>query len=155
MKNVFYSNSRGDDLARWAGHLKALGEVITALGADGDGAGGETLAYVGDELGMIIKDYAEAINEAVSEAYFVLREFFEDESLSQDLKRELAHLQRRPYCPHDVKAAEEALERIESFEQEASSLARFKPAFLDIREAAIKQFGRPEEKEAHAAVQAA
>lgn len=155
MKNVFYSNSREEDLVRWAGYLKALGDVITSLGADRDGSGGDTLAYVGGDLGMIIRDYAEAIDEAVGKAYFVLREFFKDESLSQDLKREIDHLQRRPYCPYDVKAAEGALERIEAFEQEASSVARLKPAFLDIREAAIKQFGRPEEKKAHAAQQAA
>ena len=47
------------------------------------------------------------------------------------------------------------LESIKAFEQDAPSFARSNPAFLDIREAAIKQSGRPEEKKAHTAAQAA
>jgi len=153
MEKPFCTEQRVEDLLRWSNHLDTLGRIVSFFGYnDKDG---DFLDVCGEHLGMIISDYAKAIEQTVGKAYFVIDEFFEDESLSQDLRRTVEHLQRGYSAPHDVKAAEGALERIEAFEQEVSSLARLKPALLNIREAAIKQFGRPEEKKAHAAVQAA
>ena len=82
MKKVLYSDSPENDLTRWIGCLKALGETVLSLGADKDGTGGETLTCVGEDLGMMIRDYAEAINEAVDEAYITLGEFFDNGEVS-------------------------------------------------------------------------
>jgi len=153
MENVFCTDSRAEDLLGWSERLDTLGRIISFFGYnDRDG---EFLKVCGEYLGMIISDYAKAINETVGRAYFVIDKFFEDESFSHTLKRELEHLQGRDCTPHDVEAAEGALEMIEAFKQEVSKVASMESAFLDIREAATKQFGRPEEKKAHAAVQAA
>ena len=153
MEKPFCTEQRVEDLLRWSNSLDTLGHIVSFFGYnDRDG---DFLDVCGEGLGMIISDYAKAINQTVGKAYFVIDKFFKDESLSQDLRREVEHLQRGYYTPHDVEAVEGALERIEAFEQEASSLARLKPALLNIREGAIKQFGRPEERKAHAAQQAA
>lgn len=153
MGKLFCTNERAEDLLGWSSRLDTLGHIVSFFGYnDRDG---EFLTVCGESWGMIISDYAKAIEQTVGEAYSVLNKFFEDESVSEDLRRSLKHLQRGFYTPHDVEAAEGALERIKAFEQEALNIASLRPAFLDIREAAIKQFGRPEEKKAHAAVQAA
>ena len=79
MENVFYSNSRADDLIAWSDHLQALGDILVTLNFHKDGMGEEAFRTAGDRLGMIIMDYAKAINATVSEAYGVLQGFFDDD----------------------------------------------------------------------------
>lgn len=53
-----------DDLDDWASKLKKLGEAVAFLGGSDEGEG---LILCGEGLGMIIEDYAEAIESALGD----------------------------------------------------------------------------------------
>jgi len=87
MKKLFESSSfKADDLMGYCRRIDALGHAISTLGFYENKNGSETLTGYGEELGMIVADYAKTINKALDGAYRVLNEFFEcDGSLAHEV----------------------------------------------------------------------
>lgn len=146
MEKLFCTECRGEDLLRWSNNLDALGCAVSFLAYKDDD--GEFLRTCGEHLGMVISDYAKAINETVGKACHIIDEFFKDESLSHDLKRELEILQRGYYCRADLDRVEKAIKRTEPFMIEVPLIKEMREAFLKIREGVVSEFGSPDQKRA-------
>jgi len=158
MKKVLYTDSPGDDLTRWIGYLKALGDIVCGLGADKDGTGGETLTYVGEDLGMMITGYAEAIDEAVSEAYITLREFFDNGEVSflgrlKSAKKEIEEGSLGP--GGNLYVANENIQAINDFVcNDFHEITQLVSWFEKTAKLAAEQLNKPQQEKAHTAPQA-
>jgi len=159
MENVFYSDSRADDLIAWSDHLEALGDILVTLNFHKDGMGEEAFRTAGDRLGMIIMDYAKAINATVSEAYGVLQGFFDDDvdSFLGRLKKDKERIEEG-FFGH-LKVLEVANNNIEDINrfmvEDVFEVGQLIKWFEQAAKLAAEQLNKPHQEEAHAAVQAA
>ena len=122
MEKLFCTEHRGEDLIRWSDQLDTLGGVVSFLGyKDKDG---EFLSMVGEHLGIIISDYAKAINETVGSACQEIDKFFKDDgSETFELKRRVDWLKGWDHPNWELH-----LEEIDK------TFKEFKPIFYDIME---------------------
>ena len=158
MENVFYSNSRADDLIMWSDHLQALGDILVTLNFHKDGMGEEAFRTTGDRLGMIIMDYAKAINATVGEAYGVLQAFFDDgvDSFLCRLKKDKERIEEG-FFGHS-KVLEKANDNIRAIDRficedvfEVGELGKW---FQQTAKLAAEQLNKPQQEKAHTAPQA-
>lgn len=83
MDQAFYTDERGWDLLRWSGNLVALGNVISALGFHANKYGDETLDWNGEQLGSIVKDYAEAIHQTAERISPTVNEIYRQNGMPE------------------------------------------------------------------------
>lgn len=81
MKDPFYTGDKCSDLGKWAGILEALGYVVTVLGFRKDQD--QALEWCGEQLGIVIQDYAGALRQTVNE---VSRTLFETQKALEKVK---------------------------------------------------------------------
>ena len=116
MENAFLSSKfKADDLTSYCRKLDALGWAISALGFHEDNGGSETLTRKGEELGMIISDYATVLHKALESAYRVLNEFFDcDGSLGHEVSTACDVIKHMKDHSMALEAIEKNLNLIES-----------------------------------------
>ena len=159
MENVFYSDSRADDLIAWAGHIEALGDMLGTLAFHADGMGGESFRTSGERLGMIIGDYAKAINATVGEAYGVLQGFFDDgiDSFLGRLKKDKERIEEGFFG--DAKVLEVANNNVQAINRfitgELYEITQLSSWFEKTAKLATEQLNKSQQEKAHAATQAA
>jgi len=68
--NAFSTGSMADNLLRWSKQLEALGGAITSMAAST--ADDVSFELYGEDMGLIIIQYANAIHDTVEENYAVM-----------------------------------------------------------------------------------
>ncbi len=128
-----------DDLMRYAKKLNALGHVIGSLAFHKD----EELTWKGEDLGGIISDYANAIENTLSRFYKAIDQALrgEDTSFLSGLKRTHDLLQQGAFTPPGTLShAKEALEKIDQhMERELEEMTELRAKFKWIAEEAAKR----------------
>jgi hypothetical protein len=69
---------RGEDLLRWAEHVRSLGKTLEFLCWTKDESARDHLEREGACLGAIIAEYAEAINNTLDQCHHVITKYFEE-----------------------------------------------------------------------------
>jgi len=158
MENLFLSSKfKADDLTSYCKKLDALGWAISALGFHEDNGGSETLTRKGEELGMIISDYAMVLHKALDSAYRVLNEFFEcDSSLAYEVSRACDVIKSMRDHSMALEAIEKNLKLIESTSldtvptEDVMEVFKTRQQLLNIRAAMLEYQEMKEQKGAPA-----
>jgi len=170
MELVCRGDERGEDLSDMCDRLDALGAVVSWMGDRDDGD--ELLNLCGENLGMVISDYAKAMRETIDEVWPVINEYFQNGGVS--LLFRLKAVQKKMldddidlgWKQHEVEKA--LAEGSQFLNGEFGDIAKvledlegwrglIKKAFADKKTAetqAAKKLVKPQQEEADAAVQA-
>ena len=157
MEIVVGGDQRGEDLLYVCDRLDALGAIVSWMGYHKDGD--ELLDMCGENLGMIISDYAKAMRETIDKSWEVINEHFRNGSVSllDRLKNDKKSIEEGSLgLGMNFKIANGSIQEIDRFQDDDLLQIRelrtwFKQAVREIVESQIK----PQQEKAHAAVQAA
>jgi hypothetical protein len=149
MENVFLKDhrDRADDLIRWGDQLDALGAAISYLAESDKHEEMDPAVY--SELGAIICEYGQAINETANEAYCVLNEFYDGggSKLTSKLKRELGYVNHTPRTKVDLERVDKALETISISLVDLQTLTDLKGEFLNLKKRILAEMESRGKKE--------
>jgi len=161
MEKLFQqTESKADKLLEHCCKLDALGQAISALGWYEDHHGGaETLTRKGEQLGMIISDYAMIIHNSLDGAYGVLNEFFGcDCSFLYELRTAYREIKRMQDYSMVIEATEKNIGLVQSTSfdklpaEDLMEIMEIEQELRRMRAAILKYQKMEEQKEAPAKV---
>ncbi|MCX5841125.1 MAG: hypothetical protein NTY16_06690 [Deltaproteobacteria bacterium] len=123
-KDIFTSDDYPEALLRWSDNLTALGRILCWLNESDDP--GMVLTEVASQIGVIVEDYANNINNVCNQAYGVLHEYFDggNHLLLSRAKRAYKGFQENAHpCPANIMGINRIIEEIRPVLTEATTLA--------------------------------
>ena len=118
MEQIFTSDERAADLIGWAEKLNGLGYLIESLGLSDDDCPARHCKI----LGLIIVDYAHAIQTTLSAVYPELDELLEgfDTISMRGIDSEYKQIKGMHECPHRQTMIKEKLEEVQGIKEKVS-----------------------------------